>query len=311
MKKIVLCGIQEQGKEIIKFLSDNGIKVTNIVTITKDTAIKNKSDGTWVNYEDISKELGIPIYYCESYSFKHVNDVNYFKINNFDILLLGGWQRLIPQEILSTIKICAIGQHGSPEFLPSGRGRSPLNWSIILGSKRLIWNLFKLDSGVDDGDVIDYQICQINEFDTCKTLYYKVSVSVKHMLLRSIPKLLDGSIKYIKQVGEPTYFDKRTPNDGKINWNSSISDTYNLIRGVTEPYPGAFTTYGDDTIMIWKAQIWDEFLDFYKDKKYGEIVEVFGGEFVIKCYGGLLLVTEHNDGNLFVGKIYTKKYDRI
>ena len=122
MKKIVLCGIQEQGKEIIKFLYDNGIKVTHIATISKETAIKNKCDDTWVSYEDISEELGIPIYYAKSYSFKNDSDISYFKDNSFDILLLGGWQRLISEEIINTIKICAIGQHGSPEFLPSGRG---------------------------------------------------------------------------------------------------------------------------------------------------------------------------------------------
>jgi methionyl-tRNA formyltransferase len=304
MKKIVLCGIQEQGKEIIRFLYDNGIKVTHIVTIPKEVAIKNKSDDTWVSYEDLSEELDIPIYYAKSYSFKHDDDISYFKNNRFDILLLGGWQRLISGEILETIKICAIGQHGSPEFLPSGRGRSPLNWSIILGRKRLVWNLFKLESGVDNGDIIDYQIFQINDSDTCKTLYYKVSVSVKHMLLRSIPKLLDGTLEFKKQVGEPTYFDKRTPEDGKIGWDKPVLDTHNLIRGVTKPYPGAFTMLGNEKIMIWEAQIWDEFLDFYKDNKYGEIVEIFDNEFVVKCYGGLLLVTDHEDKNLYIGKTY-------
>jgi methionyl-tRNA formyltransferase len=304
MKKIVLCGIQEQGKEIIRFLYDNNIKVTHIVTISKEVSINNKSNDTWVSYEDISKELNIPIYYAKSYSLKHSDDETYFNDNNFDILLLGGWQRLIPQQILDTIKICAIGQHGSPEFLPSGRGRSPLNWSLILGSKRLVWNIFKLEYGVDDGDIIDYQMFQINDSDTCNTLYYKVSVSVKHMLLRSIPKLLDGSLEQIKQIGKPTYFEKRTPSDGLINWGVPITDTYNLIRGITHPYPGAFTSSGKEKIMIWKSQIWDEFLDFYKDSEYGEVVEIFGNDFVVKCYGGLMLITEHDDVNLYKGKKY-------
>ncbi len=304
MNKIVLCGIQEQGKDIIKFLYDNGIKVTHIVTIDSEVAKKNGSFETWISYEDISLELDIPIYYAKSYSFKNSQDIEYFKSQNFDILLLGGWQRLISDEILKTIKICAIGQHGRPEFLPSGRGRSPLNWSLILGHKRLIWNIFKLSPGIDDGDIIDYQIFQINEYDDCKTLYYKVSVSVKRMLLRSIPKLLKGDFNFIKQVGNPTYFEKRTPSDGKIIWSSPVQDIQNLIRGVTRPYPGAFTEYNEIKIKIWKSQIWDELLDFYRENSYGEIVEVFGNEFVIKCYGGLLLVTEHEDLNIYVGKKY-------
>ena len=304
MNKIVLCGIQEQGKEIIRFLYDNSISVTHIVTVSKETATKNKCDDTWVNYEDISKELKIPIYYAKSYSFKHEDDINYFKDNKFDILLLGGWQRLISHEILNTIKICAIGQHGSPEFLPSGRGRSPLNWSILLGHRRLVWNIFKLTPGVDNGDIIDYQMFQINNEDTCQTLYYKVSVSVKRMLLRSIPKLLNGDLEFKEQIGEPTYFQKRTPEDGKIDWAKDIEETRNLVRAVTRPYPGAYTKYNGKKIMIWETQIWDEFMDFYKDNEYGEIVEVFGDNFVVKGYGGLLLITDHEDDNIFIGKKY-------
>lgn len=304
MKKIVLCGIQEQGKEIIEFLYKNNIIVTNIVTISKEVAIKNKCDETWVDYEDISKKLNIPIYYANSYSFKNEEDINYFKENSFDILLLGGWQRLISDEILKTIKICAIGQHGSSEFLPSGRGRSPLNWSIILGYRRLVWNIFKLAPDIDNGDIIDYQMFQINSEDTCQTLYYKVSASVKRMLLRSIPKLLDGTLIPKKQIGQPTYFEKRVPEDGKINWSDDIEVTRNLIRGVTKPYPGSYTEYNGQKILIWKAQIWDEFMDFYKDNKYGEIVEIFDDNIVVKGYGGLLLITDHEDDNVFIGKKY-------
>lgn len=293
--KIVLCGIQQQGIEIIKFLSKNGIEVTNIVTIRQDMA-----DGTWVSYE----ELGIPIYYAKTYKLSHDEDIKYFTTNKFDLLLLGGWQRLISDTILNTLTLGGIGQHGSPEFLPKGRGRSPLNWSIILGKKRLIWNLFLLKPGIDDGDVIDYEIFEINEFDDCKTLYYKVETSVKHMLLRTIPKFSNGTLKRIKQSGSPTYFDKRKPSDGEINWNYSVFDISNLIRAVTNPYPGAFTIYDNEKIYIWKAQLWDTMFDYYRESDYGEVVEVFNDDFVVKCPDGLLLIRDHTDNNVFVGKKY-------
>ena len=66
MKKIVLCGIQKQGKDIIEFLYKNNIKVTHIVTITKNLAKINNSDLTWVSYSDISLKYDIPIYYYDT-----------------------------------------------------------------------------------------------------------------------------------------------------------------------------------------------------------------------------------------------------
>ena len=302
-KNIVLCGIQEQGKDIIRFLYEKGIRVTHVVTISEEIAIRNKSESTWVSYEDIARELAIELYYAESYSLSTSLDINYFKDRNFYILLLGGWQRLIPKEILNTIHY-PIGQHGSSEFLPEGRGRSPLNWAIILGKKRLIWNLFLLTPMMDEGDILDYHIFEIREQDDCQTLYYKVSVSVKYMLARTIPKLLDNSLSPTPQIGDSSYYPKRTADDGRIDWTKSIYEINNLIRAVTHPYPGAFTECDTTKIMIWRAQIWDTFIDFYKNNSYGSIVEIFGTSFVVKCYDGLLLITEHDDTNVFKNKTY-------
>lgn len=307
MTKIVICGIQQQAIEIMSYLRSQNIKVTHIVTISYETAVKNKSETTWVSYEDYAKENDIQIYYAKSYSFKSTDDINYFKEQEFDLLLLGGWQRLISQEIIDTLRFGGIGQHGSSEFLPKNRGRSPLNWSIILGKKRLIWNIFFLDSGTDSGEIIDYQMFDINEYDDCKTLYYKVSTSVKRMYARSIPKILNGELKSIKQIGEPTYYGKRTAGDGFIDWSGSVHDVNRLIRAVTKPYPGAFALHEDQKIFIWKAQVWDTQLDFYYNNQYGEIVEVFDNEFVVKCSEGLLLVTEHEDKNFYLGKVYSPK----
>ena len=166
--------------------------------------------------------------------------------------------------------------------------------------------------GIDEGDILDYQIFEIRETDTCETLYYKVSVVVKYMLSRTIPKLLNGDLVPTKQVGMPSYFSKRVPEDGEIDWTTSVFDIYNLIRAVTFPYPGAFTFYKGKKIMIWAAQVWDTMLDFYKDKEYGEVVEIFNDKYVVKCYDGLLLITASEDAEVFEGKTYTNgKYDDL
>lgn len=300
-KKIVLCGIQEQGIDICEFLIKNDIKISCIVTLTKEDSIKNKASG-WVDYSEFCKKYNIKIYYCKKYKLSSEEDIEFFKNEKFDLLLLGGWQRLIPSTILNNIKHGGIGQHGSSELLPKGRGRSPLNWSIILSRKRLIWNIFFMTPGIDDGYIIDNRNVNINSFDTCKTLYYKVSIIVKNMYLENIPKILNNQIIGTRQKGIPTFYEKRTPDDGLIDWNKPLEDIYNLIRAVTHPYPGAFTFNGLNKIHIWKAQPFDNNIT-YPNAKYGEIVEIFENEFVINCMDGLLLVTDHNAKNIYLKDI--------
>jgi len=50
-----------------------------------------------------------------------------------------------------------------------------------------------------------------------------------------------------------SYFGGRKPEDGRIDWNKSAVQIYNLIRGVTHPYPGAFTELQGEKLIIWSA----------------------------------------------------------
>ena len=302
---IALCGIQEQGLDICRFLINNNITISYLITIDKNLANKNNASG-WVDYEEFSKQFNIPIYYCKTYSLKHEEDINFFKKNNFNILLLGGWQRLLPKNILDTINIGAIGQHGSSELLPRCRGRSPINWSIILNRKRLVWNIFVITPGIDDGKIIDSKIIEINNHDDCNTLYKKIGIIVKKMYLDNIPKLLNNSYSYYSQIGQPTYYEKRIPEQGYIDWNNSLNDIYNLVRAVTYPYPGAFTFNGLKKIMIWKCQPFD--YNIIYNKNIGEIVEVFDdNSFVVNCCDGTLLITEHDSKNHNIGDILSNE----
>ncbi|MCX6165977.1 MAG: hypothetical protein NTU73_14140, partial [Ignavibacteriae bacterium] len=157
-----------------------------------------------------------------------------------------------------------------------------------------------IKNGVDDGDIFHYEKFDINEWDDCKTLYYKNSIITKNVLLNWIPLLLQGKVKVKPQVGTPTYYPKRTPDDGLIDWSKTVLEIYNFIRAITKPYPGAYAYLNGKKIILWKAQPFDTQID-YLNSIEGEIVEVFDdGNFVVNCNSGLLLVTNYS-GKIFLG----------
>lgn len=290
-KKLVMVGCAESGFHVIKDLLESGFKFDFFVTITKEKAIQTNASG-YFDFSELAKKYGIPIYYCEKYSLKSDNDIQFFKEQQFDLLIQGGWQRLFPDEILRTLSIGAIGIHGSAEFLPKGRGRSPLNWSLIENKKRFIMHYFFIKQGIDDGDIFHYEMFDINEWDDIKTLYYKNSIVTLNVLKEFIPKILNNSIEINTQKGESSYYPKRTKEDGRIDWNKPVLDIYNLIRAVTKPYPGAFTYFQGTEIIIWKAQPFDTRLDKMEFQP-GQVTNIFmNGDFIIKCGDGLMLVTE-------------------
>ena len=73
-----------------------------------------------------------------------------------DLLCALGWGRLVPEAVLQMLGKFACGMHGSAFGLPRGRGRSPMNWSIITGHNRFITSLFRYTPGMDDGDILGH-----------------------------------------------------------------------------------------------------------------------------------------------------------
>ena len=49
---------------------------------------------------------------------------------------------------------------------------------------------------------------------------------------------------------EATFFGKRTPSDGEIDCDRTKEDIRNWVRAQANPYPGAFTFYDNQKIII-------------------------------------------------------------
>ena len=155
---------------------------------------------------------------------------------------------------------------------------------------------------VDDGEIIDHQICDINSWDSCETLYYKFTIMQKRMLEKAISDIFQNNITKHPQKGEPSFYPKRTPEDGKIDWNKRTDEIYDLIRGITKPYPGAFSYVDTNKIIIWKAHPFDSKIK-YNDAKIGQIVEKFSsGDFVINSKNGTILVIDY-EGTVKIGDL--------
>ena len=289
--KIVFVGCLEYGINLLKALVRNNIYISYIVCINPKKAEEQNVSG-YFDFGKLANELDIPIYYCEKYSLKSLDDELFFNNQKFSLLIQGGWNRLFPDNILKILKIGAVGVHGSSYFLPKGRGRSPLNWSIIENKKRFILHFFIIKQGIDDGDVFHYEMFDINDWDDIKTLYFKNTYVSTRVLLKYIPQLLKGAYTTLPQVGEPTYYPKRSTQDGLIEWHKSMIEVFNLVKGVTKPYPGAFSFINKIKITIWKCQPFDTRIDNISDIN-GQILEIFEDKYlVVKCNDGLLLITE-------------------
>lgn len=291
--RVAVAGCKDTTYECLKSLIDNGTKIDLLITIDNTTAKKNKVAG-YLNLQPFAKENNISLYICNHYSLNTDEDKQTLGSKHIDLLFVIGWQRLIPEWLLEKLSIGAFGMHGASKPLPFGRGRSPMNWSIIQNKKLFITNLFKYKAGVDDGDVLDTQVFDLNQHDTAQTAHYKNTLSMINLIHKNLKDLLSGRAKLKPQMNiQPTYYPKRTESDGCIFWDKDTVETYNLIRAVTRPFPGAFSFYQNNKIKIWSSKPFDTRL-FDPYIKPGRILHVFNnGDFVVKTGDGSLLVTDY------------------
>ena len=90
-------------------------------------------------------------------------------------------------------------------------------------------------------------------------------------LKRFVPKLIDGTLKSTPQISHSTnYWRKRSKKDGIIDWRMN-SNTINLVRALTKPYPRASLFYKDKEYKVWQSEI--ELINF-SNIEPGKILDI-------------------------------------
>lgn len=288
---IVYASCTQNGYEVLRHLLRKGVPIAEILTLSPRLARENAVSG-YAPFEEIADVNDISTFVPGDYSMETDRDLKHFDDLEATLLIVNGWQRLIPAEILNTFEIGAIGVHGSAYGLPQGRGRSPLNWSVIEDLNRFLHSIIMLSGEADAGAVVGTRKFEITPHDDIRTLYYKNVIATQEILEETLEGILTGTVDFEPQTGVATFYPKRNPEDGAIHWAEKTEDIYNLVRALTRPYPGAYTEHDGDQVNIWRAIPFSD--DFIFDAQPGEIVQVFEytQEFVVKTADGTLLVRE-------------------
>lgn len=282
--KVVIFGVKTETQELINKFQDN---IDLVVTLNEDEKSKYHISGV-----DNLCSQGIEFFHSDNYSLKSDLCDDFFTHNQFDIGVVVGWQRLIPQNILENFKHGIFGFHASPLGLPFGKGRSPANWSMILGFEQVYSHFFQYNEKADDGFIYSTKKLDILPWDNIFTLKQKILFHQIHSIEKLLNDYSQNNIKLSRQdkTLPETFFPKRTPSDGKIDLTKSTEKIFNLIRGCTKPFPGAFLYYDKNKIDIWDAVPFSYELKF-KKYRIGEIVKIFEDKsFILKTVDGSLLI---------------------
>jgi methionyl-tRNA formyltransferase len=242
-------GFHREGVPALQALLERGVRVEAVITLAPEQLAKRSGAA---DYDPLTRRFGVPLHQVAS-----INGPEAVKLLTdlvLDVAIVLGWSEIIRPPALASCRLGMIGAHAS--LLPHNRGSAPVNWALIRGETRWGNTLMWLANGVDTGDIIDQVSFPIDDYDTCATLYDKVAESNREMLLRLLPRLLEGERPGRPQPrGDEALLPRRRPQHGRIDWAQDARAVYNFIRALTRPYPGAFGWLDGRQWLVWQAAL--------------------------------------------------------
>lgn len=127
--------------------------------------------------------------------------------------------------------------------LPKGKGWSPVSWQVLEGKKRIPVTLFEADKKVDSGVIYNQKDIVLKGDELWPEIKQKQGEISIELILEFIDQY--PNIIGVPQIGDESFYEKRTANSSKLNVNKSIQDQFDLLRICdNQRYPAFFEMDG-------------------------------------------------------------------
>ena len=234
--------------------------------------------------KEITSGMDIPVFQPQDASSPE--SIERLRALKPDLFVVVSFGQLLSGEVLSLPKKFSINLHAS--LLPRYRGAAPINWAIIQGEETTGVSVFRLEEGMDSGDIILDKAVPVDKNDDAVTLAGKLSEIGADVLADTIGLIEEGKAGFRRQDEKFVSFaPKLKKSDGLINWDLPAINLHNLVRGLL-PWPGAFTHFKGKIIKILSAETAP-----YKDngERPGQIIGIErGAGIIVKAKEGALQI---------------------
>ncbi|HES8889364.1 TPA: methionyl-tRNA formyltransferase [Streptococcus pyogenes] len=250
MIKLLFMGTPQFSATVLKGLLDNpAYEILGVVT-QPDRAVGRKKDIKVTPVKQLALEHGISIYQPEKLSGSQ--ELIEIMELGADGIITAAFGQFLPTILLDSVSF-AINVHAS--LLPKYRGGAPIHYAIMNGDKEAGVTIMEMIKEMDAGDMVAKASTPILETDNVGTLFEKLAIIGRDLLLDSLPAYLSGELKPIPQDhSQATFSPNISPEQEKLDWTMSDQEVFNHIRGMN-PWPVAHTFLEGQHLKIYEAQL--------------------------------------------------------
>jgi methionyl-tRNA formyltransferase len=242
----VVFAYHDIGCVCLQELLNGGATVAAVITHEDDP----KEEVWFRSVRQLAEAHGVPVFAPDNVNTPEW--VGRIAASQPDFLFSFYYRKILGKEILALPSRGALNLHGS--LLPKYRGRCPVNWVLIHDERETGVTLHYMEEKPDRGDIVAQRAVPITDEDTALTLFHKMTDAAAALMRETYPLLCAGHApRRPQEQALASYFGGRKPEDGRIDWAQPARAVFNLVRAVTHPYPGAFTTWQGQRLYVWEA----------------------------------------------------------
>lgn len=281
MKKIVFMGTPEFSVPILKALiEDEKLEIAAVLT-QPDRKVGRKQVLTAPPVKKLAIKNNLTVLQAEKLSgskeMEKIIDLNP------DLIITAAYGQYVPTKLLNAPSFKSINVHAS--LLPKYRGAAPIHYALLKGDEKTGVTIMYMEKEMDAGDIISQREIEIKEEDDTGSLFEKLSILGRDLLMDTLPDIFSRNNQSIEQNEQEVSFSPRiSKEEEKIDFTDTAREIFNHIRAL-RPAPGAYTLLDGERFKVWKAKD----LDKTTEASPGKVIKINKKELWISCGSGTVL----------------------
>ena len=196
---------------------------------------------------------------------------------NPDIIVTAAYGQIVGMKLLNSPKYRSINVHAS--LLPKYRGGAPIHEAIKNGEEKTGVTIMYMEKQMDAGDILGVKEVPILDSDNCGTMFEKLSIAGRDLLMEVLPLLIEGKITPVKQnESEATFAYNVTKEEELVDFNKTAKEVFDHIRAYN-PNPVAYMMLGSDIVKLYDSRVSEE----THNSEPGTILRATKKGFLIAC----------------------------
>lgn len=250
MTKLIFMGTPDFAATVLEGLLDDANYDVLAVVTQPDRAVGRKKEIKMTPVKEVALAHNLPVYQPEKMSGS--DEMAELMTLGADGIVTAAFGQFLPTKLLDSVDF-AVNVHAS--LLPKYRGGAPIHYAIINGDKEAGVTIMEMVKKMDAGDMIAKASTPITDEDNVGTMFDKLAVIGRDLLLKTLPDYIAGNIKpELQDESKATFSPNITSEEERIDWNKSAREVFNHIRGLY-PWPVAHTLLDGKRFKIYEASL--------------------------------------------------------